>query len=481
MKKKIFLIIISLVVTFLALTIIILGIAFLIYRESRFPSVFNNEYYIVDFENSSKTLSNEKEENIRSFLELYNYNVKDVDNIKITKLAYQTPFRHEGNCYIFFKTNLDERLPFALVNITDNYKEYMVQHICGETYLCEEFIAVQQTVKKYYNIWENNEKYINDTIIEEPPQTEEKDKEYENKYDIIDGKKLFGKIIDITDKYLQIQEYNGSIKLVAIKWHRDNFIDYRTKNSLTIYRLKEGYYFYNRQIIPNITEQEISNIIAQIQKNQEIKTTIEEIAQSQLVDITDELIEGQNNCSYSGNILEVMDNTIVFRSMNKIYKVNYNEKIELLDARTEETIKFQTIKENDYISCSVLSSEREIFIASKKTGEDLKIDLLKNMSIPDKDLKSRIVNTPYIKNINIINSEKAIMTIEFGDLYNLSDEIFELNIILNSNTEITSKGRNTYNIETLNNSAHDIVTIVLDKNTIYDDMPICIQFCSSDS
>ena len=459
----------------------ILLIIFIVYRESRFPSLFKDEYYIVDFENSSKTLSKKDEENIKSFLKLYNYNVKDIDNIKITKLAYQRPFRHEGNCYIFFKANLDERLPFSLVNITGDYKEYMIEHICLETSLCEEFIAVRQIVKKNYSIWENNEKQIHFERIEEPYRTEEKDKEYEKKYEIIDGKELFGKIIDITDKYLQIQEYDGGIKLVAINWKTDNFWDYRDKETISTYRLNKGYYFYNRWIIPNITEQEISNIISQIQKNQVTNTAIKEIAQPQVVDITDELIEGQNNCSYSGNILEVMDNTIVFSSMNKIYKVNYNEKIELLDARTEETIKFQTIKENDYIHCQNFNNERIIFIATYKTGENLKIDLLKNMSIPDSDLKIRIVNTPYIKNIDIIDSEKAIMTIEFKDLYSLSDEIFELDIILNSNTEITSKGRNTYNIETLNDSAHDIVTIVLDKNTIYDEMPIAIQFSSSDS
>lgn len=463
------------------IALLIAIILFIVYREFKIPSLIRDEYYIVNFENSSKTLSKEDEEKIKSFLELHNYNVKDVDNIKITKLAYQRPFRHEGNCYIFFKTNLDERLPFSLVNITDDYKEYMIQHICMETSLCEEFISVRQAVNKNYSIWENNEKHINVTRIEEPSKTAEKDKEYENEYEIKDGKELFGKIIDITDKYLKIQEYNGSIKLVAINWHRDNFIDYRTRNSLTIYRLKEGDYFYNRQIIPNITEQEINDITSQIQKNQVTKTTIKEIAQPQVIDITDELIEGQNNCSYSGNILEVMENTIIFSSMNKIYKVNYNEEIELLDARTEENIKFQTIKENDYIHCQNFNNEKIIFIATYKTGNNLKIDLLKNMSISDVDLRSRIVNTPYIKNIDIINSEKAIITIEFKDLYSLSDEIFELDIILYSKTEISSKGRNTYNIETLNNSAYDIVTIVLDKNTIYDEMPICIQFCSSDS
>ncbi len=66
---------------------------------------------------------------------------------------------------------------------------------------------------------------------------------------------MSGEITDITDKYLKIKKDNADIKLVEIKWNSTNFIDYRTKKSLTLYNIKIGDYFLNKQIIRNITEQ----------------------------------------------------------------------------------------------------------------------------------------------------------------------------------------------------------------------------------
>ena len=94
------------------------------------------------------------------------------------------------------------------------------------------------------------------------------------------------------------------------------------------------------------------------------------------------------------------------------------------------------------------------------------------------------VRSPDIKNIEVINSEKAIVTMEFQDRfgeYLNNNEVFKQKIIVNSNTKITSKSRLAYSVETLKNAAHDIVTIVLDKNTLNDEYPVAISFSSSDS
>ena len=138
------------------------------------PSLFANEYYIVDFENTNKTLTEEEEKTLMSFLNSDIYTIKESDNITITKIVYQYPFQHESVCYIFFKTNIDKRLPYTLIKTTENSKEYVRKHVCMDTNDCEEFNFIRKTVKSTYNWMENNEKQINYTEIQEPYRTEKK-------------------------------------------------------------------------------------------------------------------------------------------------------------------------------------------------------------------------------------------------------------------------------------------------------------------
>lgn len=149
------------------LIISVLLVAFIIFREIKLPSVFANEYYIVGFENTNKTLTTEENKNLIIFLNSDIYTIKESDNIQITKLAYQYPFRHESTCYIFFKANINSELPFTLINITENNKEYVSEHICMNTNDCEEFNLVRKIVNNNYKWWENNEKHINYVEIEE--------------------------------------------------------------------------------------------------------------------------------------------------------------------------------------------------------------------------------------------------------------------------------------------------------------------------
>lgn len=232
-------------------------IAFIIFRKIKMPSFLANEYFVINFENTNKTLTNEDRNTLITFLNSDIYTVKESDNIEITKIAYQYPFRHESSCYIFFKTNINSKLPFTLINITENEKEYVSEHICMNTNICEEFNLVRNIVNNNYKWWENNEKNITYTKIEELYQTEVLDTSFQENYEVVSGENLSGKIIDVTDKYLKIQKENMDIKLVEIDWKSTNFVNFRTKESLTVYGIKVGDYFYNKQIIRNITGQEL--------------------------------------------------------------------------------------------------------------------------------------------------------------------------------------------------------------------------------
>ena len=194
--------------------------------------------------------------------------------------------------------------------------------------------------------------------------------------------------------------------------------------------------------------------------------------------------KNDDRVNYRGRVKEISGNTITFENYNhKIYKIDYDDEIELLDGRTDETIKFDTIKENDVIECSNINNNKYIIISTKKEGEELKKDLIKHMSLGMK-IKNGFSVSPAIVNLNIINSNRAIMTIEFGDIYSEyfnNDEIFTMDVLLDSNTIIRSKSGLAHSIDTLNDAYHDIITMYLDPNTLNDKYPKVTMFSSSDT
>ena len=89
--------------------------------------------------------------------------------------------------------------------------------------------------------------------------------------------------------------------------------------------------------------------------------------------------------------------------------------------------------------------------------------------------------SPIGTNIEIINNDKAILTITFDDLlpnYNTDGGKFEMKVEINSNTVIECKG-GINKIAELENVALDIIKIKLDKNTIDNEIPIATYFMSS--
>ena len=89
--------------------------------------------------------------------------------------------------------------------------------------------------------------------------------------------------------------------------------------------------------------------------------------------------------------------------------------------------------------------------------------------------------SPIGTSIEIVNKNKAILTITFGDLlpdYNTDSGEFEMKVEINSNTTIECKG-GINKIEQLEEVTLDIIKIKLDKNTIYNEIPTVTYFNSS--
>lgn len=322
---------------------IILLIAYIIFKEIKQPSWFADEYYIVDFENSDKNLTKEEEKSLLTMINSNVYNFKDNDNIEITKLAYQHPFRHESVCYIFLKANINSRLPFELINVTENYKEYVIKHVCLNTNDCQEFNLVRRIVNDKYKWWKKNEKKVEYTEIEEPYITQEKDNDLLKKYEVVSGENLLGQIVDITDKYLEIQTNSSDIKLVEIDWKVTNFVNYRTKESLMIYDIKKGDYFYNKQIIRNITGDEL------------VKESLKSIVRG------------------SSNNLFVPTKLISLTDMNGYYIA----KIEMRD-KTSDLLKNKIEDENTYQIEFIINSDTKFYLGEYKIPIDSTIHDLFN-------------------------------------------------------------------------------------------------------
>ena len=279
-----------------------------------------------------------------------------------------------------------------------------------------------------------------------------------------------------------IKDDKKMVTYTRVFWEKDiDYYDYinfivRGKNR----RILESYGEHGSYT--TIYYDEDGNVIKKYNENlEENNTNIQETKENEIIDVTDRL----RQTTYNGIITDINENEIMFEKENKKYKLKIEQDYKYINARTEENIGFADIKKGYYIDTTVAyleEKEKVIAIASNITGEELKKELLKHFALGENAKMG--VSSPDIKNIEVINSEKAIVTMEFQDRfgeYLNNNEVFEQKIIVNSNTKITSKSRLAYSVETLKNAAHDIVTIVLDKNTLNDEYPVAISFSSSDS
>ena len=219
----------------------------------------------------------------------------------------------------------------------------------------------------------------------------------------------------------------------------------------------------------NVVSRENTKSDNQIQGTTEINNIPENITNN---------IEEKN---YNGIITNIDSNRIVFENKldNKRYSIDVNSSLNFINGRTNEKVNYDDIKIGYYIDTYTYKKSKAISILSNIKGEELRKELIKNLTLEDSPY---LTVSPIGTNIEIINSNKAILTITFEDLipdYNVDGGKFEMKVEINSNTVIERKGgRNK--IEQLKDADLCIIKIRLDKNTINNEIPIATYFMSSD-
>lgn len=202
-----------------------------------------------------------------------------------------------------------------------------------------------------------------------------------------------------------------------------------------------------------------------------------QIQETEIENITNN-IEEKN---YNGIITNIDSNRIVFenKSRNKKYSIDVNSSLNFINGRTNEKVYYDEMKIGYYIDTYTYKKSKAISILSNIKGEELRKELIKNLTLEDSPY---LTVSPIGTNIEIINSNKAILTITFEDLipdYNVDGGKFEMKVEINSNTVIERKGgRNK--IEQLKDADLNIIKIRIDKNTINNEIPIATYFMSSD-
>ena len=236
---------------------------------------------------------------------------------------------------------------------------------------------------------------------------------------------------------------------------------------------------YNYFLKKNITENRTK---IELQTELDVDYTLVLCEYNTIVtDITEDFLNSSR--FLRGKIYKMTNDKIYFNTLdNKYYLLKNNDNIKFLDGRTNVEYEFNNIKENYYINTSV---NNEVFIFKNINGEDLKKELLINLSLSTENAK--FVNTIGIKEINKIGNNEAIVTIVFDDLINseyyenTEDYVFEIKVKFTNDTAYFSKGGNIYNVDTLNQAMGNINGIILNAKTIYNQYPEVLEFSSSDT
>ena len=188
----------------------------------------------------------------------------------------------------------------------------------------------------------------------------------------------------------------------------------------------------------------------------------------------------ENPYGYNGVITEINSNNIVFenQSNNKKYSIDINSDLKFINGRTNEEMNLNDIKVDYYIDTYTYEKSKVISILSNIKGEELRKELMENFALED---PLYLTVSPIGTNMEIVNKNKAILTVTFDDLlpdYNTDGGEFEMKVEINSNTVIECKG-GINKLEQLKDVSLDIIKIKLDKNTIDNEIPIVTYFNSS--
>lgn len=350
----------------------------------------------------------------------------------------------------------------------------------------------------FYNLIENNDDFA-------PYECKEYDNDYNLCTDVYDLLEIKSELTDIAQEYekglkltfiqYDIKEnsktaifqfykddYNGKNKACLLTMNID--ID---KNEMTKIKYEKG----NKKRVTGYSNEisSLEKISDYINLNESIKiiVTSEDITlykNGQKIEKKDFIKNITNNIEEyihngEGVVTEITDNNIVFenQSNNKKYSIDKNNNLKFINGRTNDEISINEIKVGYFID-TLTTKQNVISVLSNIKGEELRKELMKNFTLEN---PIYLTVSPIGTNMEIINKNKAILSITFDDLlpdYNIDGGEFELKVEINSKTKIECKG-GIDSIERLGDVSLDIIKIKLDKNTINDEIPVATYFMSS--
>ena len=278
-----------------------------------------------------------------------------------------------------------------------------------------------------------------------------------------DGKKYVAYVNGFLRTYVYYYDY----KNIFVAGNQKRIEEYYGKGGFDPIKNKFG----NKYDVEDITYyDEDGNVI-----NTENTKSDNQIQGTEIENITNNIEE-----TYNGIITNINSNNIIFENKlnNKKYSIDVNSSLNFINARTNEKVYFDEIKIGYYIDTYTYKESKVISILSNIKGEELRKELIKNFTLEE---PLYLPISPIGTNIEIINSDKAILTITFDDLlpdYNADSGKFEMDVEINPNTIIECKG-GINKIEQLKDVDLSIIKIKLDKNTINNKIPIATYFMSS--
>lgn len=351
----------------------------------------------------------------------------------------------------------------------------------------------------FYNFTKNNDDFA-------PYINKEYDKVYDIHSDIYDLSEIKRELTEIAQEYeeglkLTFAQYDieESNKKAQFQFYKNNYdgqnkaclltinIDIN-ENKTTKIKYEKGHGKRVNGYSNEINSSEKISDYINPNENTKIIVTSEEITiykngqkiekKDSIKNITNDIEE--NSYSYNGVITEINSNNIVFEnhSNNEKYSIDINSNFKFINGRTNEEMNINDIKVDYYIDAYTYEKSKVITILSNIKGEELKKELMKNFALEN---PLYLTVSPVGTNMEIVNKDKAILTITFDDLlpdYNTDGGKFEMKVEINSDTVIECKG-GINKIEQLDDVSLDIIKIKLDKNTIDNEIPIVTYFMSS--
>lgn len=290
---------------------------------------------------------------------------------------------------------------------------------------------------------------------------------YEEEHVVIkDDKKMVAYVNGFMETYVRYYDY----KSFLTKGEQLRIEEYYGEGGFDPIENRHG---YNYPVISIKYYDENGNVINTVDNTNNKEDKQFNNSENELQDITDKVLNSEPY--FSGIVNSIDENNIYFS--NNEYCINKNI-FNYINGRTNEKMNVNDIKVGYYIDTYTYTKSNVISILSNIKGEELRQELMKNFSL-EKTMYTTV--SPVGTNIEIINKNKAILTITFDDLlpnYNVDSGKFEMKVEINSNTLIECKG-GANSIEQLKDVTLDIIKIKLDKNTINNEIPVATYFMSS--